>query len=87
MTAPPRPTPRRERLDCTYTADSQPSNGTGARQRRAQDADIIMRRYHCTSFLPPADGHPKHTGPLTEEDFEELAAALDVEAAAIRVLS
>lgn len=75
-------------MDCTYTADSRLSvmeqvlGGIDAQGRRyiIIDDDTLH-----ISFIPPADG-PKHTGPLTEEDFEEVAAALDVEAAAIRAI-
>ncbi|MCM1066551.1 MAG: N-acetylmuramidase family protein [Muribaculaceae bacterium] len=38
-----------------------------------------------TSFIPDPFG-PKHTGPLTEADYEEVAADLGVEAAAIRAI-
>ncbi len=38
-----------------------------------------------TSFLPRPD-LVKHSGPLTEEDFKEIAKELDVETAAIRAI-
>ncbi len=51
------------------------------------EADVIVidgDTLH-TSFIPPPPV-PKHTGPLTDEDFYEIAEDLDVEPAAIRAI-
>ena len=73
-------------MDCTYTADSRLSRvmetGTGGRRRK--DADIYHRRRRLQYFIPPADGPWYTVPPGQKKTRRRWAAALDVEAAAIR---
>lgn len=71
-----------------YTAEDQLS----VMERVLGGIDSLGRAYIIldgdtlhTSFIPDPN-RPKHTGPLTEADFEEIAADLGVEAAAIKAI-